>query len=144
MSLEGFAGPLCKAVWNNEENEERRKDEQDLGKRCLLGIVEGKSGKIEGDEAGETVTEGIWGPDYCRDEELQTYKTGYGAQRTRHDLDMIQAYCLRQRHYMSNPRVSRNNDVTRYAVALGRFLTCPGTIIRSYVQGLAVLKDHRK
>jgi len=58
MSSEGFAGPLCKAVRNNEE---RCKDEQDLEKRCLLEVVEEEGGKVEGDEAGETVTEGIWG-----------------------------------------------------------------------------------
>jgi hypothetical protein len=38
MSSEGFAGPLCK-----------------------VEVVEEEGGKVEGDEAGETVTEGIWG-----------------------------------------------------------------------------------
>jgi hypothetical protein len=36
MSSEGFAGPLCK-----------------------VEVVEEEGGKVEGDEAGETVTEGI-------------------------------------------------------------------------------------
>lgn len=36
MSSEGFAGPLCK-----------------------VGAMEEEGGKVEGDEAGETVTEGI-------------------------------------------------------------------------------------
>jgi hypothetical protein len=30
-----------------------------VGKLCLLGAVEEEGGKVEGDEAGETVTEGI-------------------------------------------------------------------------------------
>jgi hypothetical protein len=53
LSPGGFAGPLCKAVWNTEE---RCKDEQEQGKRCLLGVVE-EGGKGEGDEPGETVIE---------------------------------------------------------------------------------------
>ena len=40
-------------------NEERCEDDQEWGKRYLLGTVEEEEGKVEGDEAGETVTEGI-------------------------------------------------------------------------------------
>jgi hypothetical protein len=58
MSSEGFAGPLCKAVWSDEEG---CKEEQGWGKRCLLGVDEEEEGKGDGDEAGETVTEGICG-----------------------------------------------------------------------------------
>jgi hypothetical protein len=69
MSSEGFAGPLCKAVWNDEE---RCKGEQGRGKRCLLGVVvilvEEEEGKDEGGEAEETVMEGI------RDEEEKRRK----------------------------------------------------------------------
>ena len=56
MSSEGFAGPLCETVCNSEE---RCKDEQKWGKRSLLGVDEEGVGKVEGDEAGETVIEGI-------------------------------------------------------------------------------------
>jgi hypothetical protein len=38
---------------------ERYKDEQERGKKCLLGVVEEEGGKGEGDEAGEAVIEDI-------------------------------------------------------------------------------------
>lgn len=56
MSSEGFAGPLCEAVWSGEE---RCKKDQERGMGSLLEVVEEGGGKVEGDEAGETVTEGI-------------------------------------------------------------------------------------